>query len=136
MKFKTLRLFLVSLLASSLTSFADEKAPFFGNWEPRPALRSFWKPVKESWWITGQGTKSPHIARHCEEYARLHTPEELVPEIVMDLKANPSEVRWFVYLYVMMQWPQKRVLHALGPFDRSKDGEIRHIENEFVADIE
>ncbi len=92
--------------------------------------------MKESWWITGQGTKSPRLARHCEEYARHHTPEELVPEMVADLKAYPSEVHWFVYLHVMMRWPQKRVLHALDPFYRSKDEEIHHIASEFVADIE
>jgi hypothetical protein len=106
MKFNIVRALSVLLLASCLTSFAGETVHFFGTWEPRPALVSFWKPMKESWWITGPGTKNPRIARHCEEYARRHTPEELVPEMVMDLKRNPSEVRWFVYLHVMMEWPQ------------------------------
>ena len=135
-KFKRVGFFLALVLASRLTSFAGEKAHFFGTWEPRPALREFWQPMKESWWLTGQGTKSPQIAQRCEEYARHHTPEKMVPEMVLDLKANPSEVRWFVYLYVMTQWPQKRVLHALDPFYHSKDEEIQHIASEFVADIE
>lgn len=95
-----MRACLALLLASSLTCFAGQKAYFFGEWEPRPALRSFWQPMKESWWITGQDTKSPRLARHCEEYARRHIPEELVPEMVADLKAYPSEVHWFGYLYV------------------------------------
>ncbi len=56
--------------------------------------------------------------------------------MIVDLKANPSEVRWFVYLRVMLHWPQQTVLRVLAPFQRSPDPDIRHIANEFYADIE
>jgi hypothetical protein len=56
--------------------------------------------------------------------------------MIADLKANPSEVRWFVYLFVMTNWNKKSVLKVLEPYLRSHDSQIRHIAEEFYADIE
>ena len=56
--------------------------------------------------------------------------------MIADLKANPSEARWFVYLIVMMHWNKKSVLKVLEPFLRSHDSQIRHIAEESYADIE
>jgi hypothetical protein len=56
--------------------------------------------------------------------------------MIADLKTYQSEVHWFVYLYIVKQWPQKRVLHVLAPFERSRDEEIHHIASEFIADLE
>ena len=128
-----MRVALVLLIASGLVCSASQ-AHFFGAWEPRPALQDFWKPITESWWFT-RGT-NPRLERHCQEYARHHSPELLVPEMVADLKAYPSEVHWFVYLFVMKHWEQRRVLDALQPFYRSKDPDVHHIASEFIADIE
>ena len=56
--------------------------------------------------------------------------------MIADLKAYQSEVHWFVYLSVMLHWPQKRVLRTLAPFDASSDPVVHHIANEFIADVE
>jgi hypothetical protein len=126
----------VALLAMTSTCFAGEKAHFYGTWEPRPALAEFWRPVRNSWWQVGRGTDSPLIAQRCQQFAKNHRPEAIIPEMIADLKAYPSEVHWFVYLRVMLHWPQKRVLALLKPFQNSPDPNVRHIAEEFYADVE
>jgi hypothetical protein len=56
--------------------------------------------------------------------------------MIADLKAHPSEVRWFVYLNIMTNWDKKVVLRVLVPFQRSQDSTTRHLADEFVADLE
>jgi hypothetical protein len=131
-----MRAFLALFFALTTTCLPGEEAHFYGTWEPRPALRAFWKPVRDSWWQPAQGAQTPPLARHCKEFAAHNTPEVIVSEMIADLKASPSEVRWFVYLSVMLHWPQKRVLQVLAPFDASSDPATHHIANEFVADVE
>jgi hypothetical protein len=131
-----MRLFVALLLTLSATCLAGEKVHFYGTWEPRPALRAFWRPIRESWWKPAQGTESAPLARHCKEFAKQNAPEAIIPEMIADLKAYQSEVHWFVYLSVMLHWPQKRVLRALAPFDASNDPVVHHIANEFIADVE
>jgi hypothetical protein len=131
-----MRVFVALLFALSTTCLAGEQAHFYGTWEPRPALRTFWRPVRDSWWQPAQGTQTPLLARHCKEFAEHNTPEAIIPEMIADLKAYSSEVHWFVYLSVMLHWPQKRVLQVLAPFDASSDQATHHIANEFIADVE
>jgi hypothetical protein len=130
-----MRAAILVLLATNWTSLAAEKAHFDGTWIPRPALCEFWRPVRDSWWKIGVGTASPLISRHCEQFARSHTPEATVPEMIADLRAYQSEAHWFVYLAVMRHWPKNKVLHILRPYEQSSDAEVAHIANEFAADV-
>jgi hypothetical protein len=126
---------LIVFLAFVTTRPAGEKAHFDGTWEPQPELLEFWRPFRDSWWKPSLGISST-IERRCKEFARSHSPEATIPEMISDLKAYPSEVRWFVYLHVMLHWPQKKVLHVLKPFLHSSDPDIHHIAAEFYADVE
>jgi hypothetical protein len=124
----------ISLLIVASCSGAETRE-FFGKWTPPASLQEFWKPINESWWNTGKGA-SPKLDRHCRSFARQTTPERIIPDMIQDLKDEPSEVRWFVYLDVMRNWPQKRVLQILKLFQRSHDPAVSHIANEFCADVE
>jgi hypothetical protein len=119
--------------ALAISCSAGETRHFFGTWEPPRSLQEFWAPIDDSWWKTGS---TPRLDQRCKNFAKQSRPEVLVPDIITDLKANPSEVRWFVYLNVMTNWNKKSVLHVLAPFQRSRDNQIRHIADEFVADLE
>jgi hypothetical protein len=74
--------------------------------------------------------------RHCRVFAKHHRPEQIIPDMIADQTASPSEVRWFVYLAVMMNWPKDRVLKTLQPFQQSPNSWTAHIADEFYADIE
>jgi len=126
----------IVFLALVATSCAAEKAHFYGTWEPPPVFREFWRPFRDSWWKPSSGTNNPMIQQHCRDFAKSHSPEATIPEMISDLKAYPSEVRWFVYLHVMLHWPQKTVLRVLEPFLHSPDPDIHHIAAEFYADVE
>jgi hypothetical protein len=119
--------------AFAISCFAGETRHFFGAWEPPRSLQEFWAPINNSWWKTGS---TPRLDQHCRNFAKQTRPEAVVPDMIADLKANPSEVRWFVYLNVMTNWNKESVLHVLASFQRSKDNQIRHIADEFVADLE
>jgi len=114
---------------------AGETRNFYGRWQPPPSLTGFWAPIDDSWWIVGRGV-TPKLEQRCAEFAKRSQPEVIIPDIIRDLKANPSEVRWFVYLRVMLKWPRERVLRCLGHFENSRDHDIRHIAEEFYADTE
>jgi len=126
------RVAIVSLIAVC-SCYAGETRTFFGRWTPPPSLRQFWKPIDESWWNKGATSK---LDRHCRAFAKQEKPERIIPDMIADLKTNPSEVRWFVYLHVMLNWPQERVLHVLKTFQHSRDTEISHIADDSYADIE
>jgi hypothetical protein len=126
---------LAILIASCVASFAGEKAHFFDTWEPRPALRSFWKPVRESWWNPELGMGSPRLAKHCQDYATRHSPEAMIPEIFADLKADPTELNDIVYTYLLAQWPRKKVLHIVEPYRHSRDPLIKETAEEFHDDL-
>ena len=103
-----MRASLILLLAFATTAVAGEKAQFWSTWEPRPALLDFWRPVRESCWDPNHGIGqggSPRLAKRCEEFARAHPPEAMVPEIIADLRASGTEVIEVVYEYIMIQWP-------------------------------
>jgi len=126
---------LALLIALSVASFASEKAHFFDTWEPRPALRSFWRPIRESWWNPELGMQSPRLAKHCRDYATHHSSEVIIPEVFVDLKAHPTELNAIVYTYLLAQWPRKRVLHIIEPYRRSRDLDIRETAEEFHDDL-
>jgi hypothetical protein len=122
-------------LVLALSCSAGEKRKFFGTWEPPSTLLEFWAPINDSWWNSGHGS-TPNLNRYCRSFAKQSRPEAIIPAMIADLKANPSEVRWFVYSNVMLNWPQETVLHILKPFCRSTDVGVRRVANEFYADIE
>ena len=124
---------LAMLLAPVVCASAADTRSFYGSWEPPRSLLRFWEPVDDSWWKQGS---TPKLNRHVREFAARSRPEVIIPDMITDLRAHPSEVRWFVYLSVMMHWPKKTVVRILAPFQRSADPAVRHIANEFYADIE
>jgi hypothetical protein len=123
---------LILLLAVS-ACFGAETRAFFGKWTPPASLTEFWRPINESWWNKGS---TPKLDQRCREFARKTKPERIIPDMITDLKTSPSEVRWSVYLNVMRNWAQQRVLHILKPFYHSRDPEIASIAREFWADVE
>ena len=129
---------LILLFALTTTTFGGEKAQFWSTWEPRPALRDFWRPVQESWWDPDRGIghgASRRLAKRCEDFARTHAPEAMVPELIADLRASGTEVIEVVYEYIMVQWPQKRVLRLLERMRHSSDPAIRQLAEEIQEDL-
>lgn len=122
------------LSVPALLATTGEK-DFFGVWTPPASLQSFWKPIDEFWWKIGEGV-TPKLERHCRQFADRSKPREIIPAMINDLKQAPSEVRWFVYLHVMQHWRRSEVLKVLSPFQRSGDADVRHIADEFYADLE
>jgi hypothetical protein len=116
--------------------YARETRSFFGRWTPPASLQEFWKPINESWWWNKRIAPNSKLDRYCSEFAKRTTPERIIPDMIADLKSNPSEVRWFVYLDVMLHWSQQRVLRVLKLFCNSRDPDIAHIASEFQADVE
>ena len=133
MRSKLLRLVIVAAISLPLLAYTAEKRHFFGVWEPPNELSAFWTPIDNSWWNKGP---TPKLNKHCREFAKHSNPHAIIPAIIADLKANPSEVRPFVYVNVMSNWPRNEVLRILKSFQRSPDAEIRNIAADFVADIE
>src|SRR3954464_13198918 len=76
-----MRVCLVVLLAANVACIASEKVHFFESWQPRPALRELWLPLRESWWDANRGFGSPRVATHFRNFARHHSPEAIGPEI-------------------------------------------------------
>ena len=128
-----MRRFLFALLLFSSVCRGAETQHFYGDWEPPASLQRFWSPISDSWWSKGS---TPKLERRCRAFAQHHQPEKIIPDMIRDLKASPSEVRWFVYLCIMSSWPKARVLKVLHPFQSSPDEDVKHIANEFYADIE
>jgi len=123
----------VFMLLAIFCCDARETRSFFGNWSPPDSLAEFWKPVDESWWHKGTTLK---LDRHCREFAKHSKPELIIPDMIADLKTNPSEVRSVVYVDVMLNWPQQQVLRILSPYYHSRDPEIANIAKDFWADVE
>jgi hypothetical protein len=66
---------LIMLLVLSGTCIAGETVRFFESWEPRPAVRELWLPMRESWWDTNRGFEGPRVDTHFKAFARTHAPE-------------------------------------------------------------
>ena len=128
-----MRHFLFALLFFSGVCLGAETHHFYDDWEPPLSLRAFWSPISNSWWSEGS---KPKLERRCRDFAKHHQAEKIIPDMITDLRASPSEVRWSVYLLVMSHWPKGRVLKILQLFQTSSDEAVRHIANEFYADIE
>ena len=126
----------LTLMLTICPCYAGETRSFFGRWTPPASLQAFWKPINESWWWNNRIAPNSKLDRYSSEFAKRTTPERIIPNMIADLKSNPSEVRWFVYLDVLLHWPQQRVLRVLKPFCNSRDPDIAHIASEFEADVE
>ena len=114
------------------TANAAEKE-FFGKWTPPSSLAEFWKPLEQSWWSPVDNSR---IATFCKTYAAKSDPNRLLKDILLDLKANPSVERTFVYSLLVMNWDRKSTLSLLGTYYESKDADVRKIASDFIADIE
>ena len=133
-----MRASLLLLLVLTSTASAADKVHFFGTWEPRPLLREFWHPVTESWWSCNKRDECGpdlRLRKRCEEFARTHSPESAIPEIISDLLAFQSEANKFVYLTIMAHWPRSRVLRTLDSLQRSSDAGIREITEQTLEDF-
>jgi hypothetical protein len=126
---------LVVLLAANVTCIASEKVHFFESWQPRPALRELWLPLRESWWDANCGFGSPRVATHFRNFARHHSPEAIVPEIFADTKIHHRELSEIAYTYLLAQWPRKKVLRLLQPYRHSRDPEVRELAESFHDDL-
>jgi len=124
-----------SLLLLAVTSLAGDQMHFFESWEPRPALRSLWLPLRESWWNPQLGFGSPRVSQHFKDFARHHSPEVIVREIFADTKIHHSELTEIGYTYLLAKWPRKRVLQLLEPFRHSRDAEIRQFAEGLHDDL-
>jgi hypothetical protein len=124
---------LVVLLALTVCVSAAETRRFYRTWQPPRSLLRFWEPIDNSWWTKGS---TPRLDRRCRDFTAQTRPEVIIPDMIRDLRDHPAEVRWFVYLGIMSHWPKKAVLPILAPSQHSGDPAIKHIADEFYADIE
>ena len=111
------------------TCLANQKT-FFGVWTPPSSLESFWAPIQERWWNTDK------LVAYCNTYAKRSSPDQLVADIVLDLKRSPSVERTLVYSLLILHWDHKLVLKLLRPYYESKDADAHKIASDFIADIE
>lgn len=123
----------ILLLALALTAGAGEKRKFFGEWEPPNSLAAFWAPLDDSWWTVGDLSR---LQRYCQNFAKRADAKGLLPDIICDLKANPSVEREAVYLMLALSWNKSTILPLLEPYSHSADSDIRHIATDFMAEIE
>ena len=130
-----MRMFLAFLLATTGTCIAGEKVRFFEAWEPRPALRELWLPLRESWWNPDLGFGSPRVAAHFKKFAETHSPEAILPEIFADLKIHHTELTEIAYTNLLAQWPRKRVLRLLTRYRDSGDPGVRKLAESFHDDL-
>ena len=131
---RSMRVAIVLLLLTA-SSLAAQKVQFFESWEPRPALRPLWLPLRESWWNPELGFGSPRVAAQFKNFATHHSPEAIVPEIFADAKLHHSELTEIAYTFLLAQWPRKTIFRLLEPFRQSRDQEIRQLAESFHDDL-
>ena len=132
-----MRAVIVSLLVAASVASASETANFWGTWEPRPMLRDFWRPVTEKWWSCNKRDECGpdlRLGKRCEEFARTHSPEAAVPELIADLGIYASEANELVYFSIMAHWPRPAVLRILESLRHSPDPGTRNIIEETLED--
>lgn len=120
------------VLGAIATATAKEKE-FFGKWTPPSSLDAFWEPLDQRWWSPVDNSR---IADFCKEYAAKSDPKRLLKDMILDLKANPSVERTFVYSLLVMNWDRKMTLNLLNTYYESKDPDVRKVASDFIADIE
>ena len=92
---KTLFNLTIILILLTGTGYAGEKGHFAGTWEPPRALLQFWAPIDDSWWNPEDNRR---LITYCKDYAKRSDPVRLLPDIIKDLRANPSVEREIVYV--------------------------------------
>lgn len=133
-----MRAIVIFLLALASAASAGEKARFWGIWEPRPMLREFWRPVSEKWWSCNKRDECGpdlRLRERCEEFARTHSPETALPEIILDLRGFGSDANGLVYLCIMGHWPRSGVIRVLDALSRSADPGVRDITETMREDF-
>jgi len=91
-------------------------------------LREFWRPVSENWWSCNKRDECGpdlRLRKRCEAFARTHSPETALPEVILDLRGFGSEANGLVYLCIMGHWPRSRVVRVLHSLSRSADPGVR-----------
>ena len=105
----------------------------FGEWKARESLRPFWSGINRDWWPE---VPAPALLQYCEQFARRTTPEELLPEMMLDLKADYAVTRHAIYCQVAIHWPSDRTLPLLRRYEEGDDPTTRRLAVDFVAEIE
>jgi hypothetical protein len=122
--------------------WASEK-PVFVSEEKNPpkALKPFWNGIQSNWlprsenefWTEDQRAK---VLAYCKQYARNNNPDEIVPELIKDLKSRESEVRAFIYTWIIINWEPQRVKALLQPYYLGSDPVEKRIAADFLAEVE
>src|SRR5438270_5407555 len=97
----TTLLTIVLTFSTAVSCYAGEKRHFAGTWEPPPALLQFWAPIDDSWWNPEDNRR---LIAYCKDYAKRSDPVRLLPDIIKDLRANPSIEREIVYVLLARAW--------------------------------
>lgn len=105
----------------------------FGEWKARESLRPFWRGISRDWW---PDVPAPALLKYCEQFALDTTPEEVLPEMMLDLKADYALTRHAVYCQVAIHWSPDRTLRFLRRYEEGNDPVARQLAADFVADIE
>ena len=61
------------------------------------------------------------LNKHSRYFAEHSRPEIVIPDIIADLRAHPSQWHFYTYLGVMQYWPRDRVLRILMPYRYTRD---------------
>ncbi len=133
-----MRATIIFMLAITTAASASEQANFWGTWEPRPMFRQFWRPVTENWWACNKRDEcGPDVLlrKRCEEFARSHSPETAIPELIADLCVYASEANELVYLSIMAHWPRRTVIGTLDSLRRSPNRCVRAIAEGTLEDF-
>jgi hypothetical protein len=109
----------------SLALAGASAARSIDGWNWPPSLEKLWQPIVAWSFNLPAEHNSPAttmtFAEHYRFFASHARPEEVVPDIIADLRVYPSESSYLTYLALMQQWQRDRVLRILLPFRYSFD---------------
>ena len=111
------------------------------EWRSPEPLVSFWSGIQPSWMPATENeywkdSDRKRVIDYCEKFAKMSSAPDLLPGIVADLKAHPSVIRTFVYMWLVMNWNEATVMPLLNRYYTSSDPAERSIAGDFIAAIE
>ena len=123
---KSVRLFALAIIVPLIAVASDSDRIGSRSW-PR-SLHEFWAPL-ETW--RGVDAESDYAlvafsnyAQHCRYFAEHNQPEAVIPDMIADLQARPSDLHFRTYGQVMQEWPRERVLAVLRAFEYSFESPV------------
>jgi hypothetical protein len=121
---------------------ADENPIFVSEKNnPPKTLKAFWDGIQSEWlphsqndfWTDAQRAR---VREYCKKYARENNPDKIVPELIKDLKTRESEVRTFIYTWIIINWDPVKMKALLEPYYSGKDQVEKRIAADFLAEVE